>query len=116
MAAENKEIVGDIKLMGSSTEKITALNLNDVLRFCESISFFEGASLDATVKSLGSKDFELFKKELQIICSDRGLTWDRLSDKFRQQRFESLKDKGAFPYTYMHSFDRFKEPKLLPMG
>lgn len=105
MAAENEDLVTDISMMGSSSEKITALTINKTLQFVDSSSFFGGASLDATVKSLGPDDFELFKEFMGRFCKDRDVS-------FTENLFNRLKDKGAYPYSYMSSFDKFKETAL----
>src|SRR3989442_1357553 len=105
MAAENEDLVSDISMMGSSTEKITSLTINKTLQFVDSASFFGGASLDATVKSLGDDDFDLFKLFMTRFCEERGIA-------FTDDLFKRLKDKGAYPYNYMSTFDKFKETQL----
>ncbi len=105
MAAGNEDLVSDISMMGSSTEKITALTLNKTLQFVDSASFFGGASLDATVKSLGVEDFQLFIKFMTKYCEDRGID-------FTDDLFNRLKDKGAYPYNYMCDFKKFNLTEL----
>ena len=51
-------------------------------------------SLDKLVKNLSDKDFKYLVKE------------------FGSENLELLKQKGAYPYEYMNSFERFKEKKI----
>ena len=37
-----------------------------------------------------------------------------LIGEFGSENFELLKQKGAYPYGYMNSFERFNEEKLPP--
>ena len=55
---------------------------------------FMNFSLDKLVKSLSDEDFEYLVKE------------------FGSENLEVLKQKGAYPYSYMNSFKRFDEEKL----
>ena len=52
------------------------------------------SSLDKLVKNLVDKDFKYLVKE------------------FGSENLELLKQKGAYPYEYMNSFERFNEEKL----
>ena len=52
------------------------------------------SSLDESVKNLLDKDFEY------------------LIEEFVSENLKLLKQKGAYPYEYMHSFERFNEEKL----
>ena len=52
------------------------------------------SSLDKLVKNLSDEDFKYFVKE------------------FCPEHLEIIKPKGAYPYEYMNSTDRFKEEKL----
>ena len=52
------------------------------------------SSLDKLVKNLSDKDFKYFIEE------------------FGSENLELLKQKGAYPYEYMNSFERFNEEKL----
>ena len=51
-------------------------------------------SLDKLVKNLSDKDFKY------------------LVEEFGSENLELLKQKGAYPYEYMNSFERFNEEKL----
>ena len=52
------------------------------------------SSLDKLVKNLSDEDFKY------------------LVEEFSSKNLELLKQKGAYPYEYMNSFERFKEEKL----
>ena len=54
---------------------------------------FMNSSLDKLVKNLLDKDFKYLVK------------------KFGSKNLELLKQKGAYPYEYMNSFQRFNEKK-----
>ena len=51
-------------------------------------------SLDKLVKNLSDKDFEYLVEELDF------------------ENLELFKQKGAYPYEYMNSLERFNEEKL----
>ena len=55
---------------------------------------FMNSSLDKLVKNLSDEDFK---------C---------LLEEFGSKHLEVLKQKGAYPYEYMNSFERFSEEKL----
>ena len=55
---------------------------------------FMNSSLDKLVKNLSDKDFKY------------------LIEEFGSENLELLKHKGAYPYEYMNSFERFNEEKL----
>ena len=55
---------------------------------------FMNSSLDKLVKNLSDKDFKY------------------LIEEFGYENLELLKQKGAYPYEYMNSFERFTEEKL----
>ena len=55
---------------------------------------FMNSSLDKLVKNLSDNDFKY------------------LTEEFGSKNLELLKQKGAYPYEYMHSFKRFNEEKL----
>ena len=63
------------------------------LVFIDSTQFMN-SSLDKLVKNLSDKDFKSLVKE------------------FGSKNLEILKQKGAYPYEYMNSFERFNEEKL----
>ena len=52
------------------------------------------SSLDKLVRNLSDEDFKY------------------LVEEFGSKTFELLKQKGAYPYEYMNSFERFKEENL----
>ena len=55
---------------------------------------FMNSSLDNLVKNMSDKDFKY------------------LVEEFGSKNLELLKQKGAYPYEYMDSFERFNEEKL----
>ena len=55
---------------------------------------FMNSSLDKLVKNLSDKDFKY------------------LIEEFGFENVELLKQKGAYPYEYMNSFERLNEEKL----
>ena len=55
---------------------------------------FMNSSLDRLVKNLSDEDFKYLVKE------------------FGSENLKILKEKGAYPYEYMNSFERFNEEKL----
>ena len=67
--------------------------LNKNLVFIDSMQFMN-SSLDKLLKNLSDNDFRY------------------LIEEFGSEHLELLKQKGAYPYEYMDSFERFKEKKL----
>ena len=67
--------------------------LNKNLVFIDSMQFMN-SSLDKLVKNLSDEDFKY------------------LVEEFGSENLELLKQKGAYPYEYMNSFERFNEEKL----
>ena len=67
--------------------------LDENLVFIDSMQFMN-YSLDKLVKNLSDEDFKYLVKE------------------FGSENLEILKQKGAYPYEYMNSFERFNEDKL----
>ena len=67
--------------------------LNKNLVFIDSMQFMN-SSLDKLVKNLSDEDFKY------------------LVEEFSSENLELLKQKGAYPYEYMNSFERFNEEKL----
>ena len=63
--------------------------------FTDSLQFMN-SSLDKLVKNLSDEDFKY------------------LVEEFASENLELLKQKGAYPYGYMNSFERFNEEKLPP--
>ena len=66
---------------------------NKNLVFIDSMQFMN-SSLDELVKNLSDEDFKY------------------LVEEFGSENLELLKQKGAYPYEYMNSFERFNEEKL----
>ena len=81
-----------ISVMPNGLEKYMFF-LNKSLLFIDSMQFMN-SSLDTFVKNL----------------SDEGSKY--LVEEFGSENLELLKQKGAYPYEYMNSFERFKEKKL----
>ena len=80
--------------MRNGLEKYIAIFLNKNLVFIDSMQFMN-SSLDKLVKNLSDKDFKY------------------LIEEFGSENVELLKHKGAYPYKYRNSFERFNEEKLL---
>ena len=70
-----------------------AFFLNKNLVFIDSMQFMN-SSLDKLVKNLSDEDFQY------------------LVEEFGSEHLGLLKQKGAYSYEYMNSFERFKEKKL----
>ena len=83
-----------IKVIPNGLEKYMAFFLNKNLVFIGSISFMN-SSLDKLVKNLSDEDFKY------------------LLEEFGSKNLKLLKQKGAYPYEYMNSFERFKEKNCL---
>ena len=64
--------------------------------FIDSMHFMN-SSFDKLVKKLSDEDFKYFIEE------------------FSSENLELLKQKGAYPYEYMNSFEKFNEEKLVMM-
>ena len=83
-----------INVIPNGLEKCMAFfSLNKNLVFVDSMQFMT-SSLDKLVKNLSDKDFKYLVEELG------------------SENLELLKQKGAYPYEYMNSFERFNEEKL----
>ena len=72
--------------------KIHGIFLNKNILFIDSMQF-KNSSLDNLVKNLSDKDFQYLVEELS------------------SENLELLKQKGAYPYECMNSFERFNEKK-----
>ena len=83
-----------ISVIPNGLEKYTAFFFNKNLVFIDSIQFMS-SSLDKLVKSLSDEDFKYLVEELG------------------SENLELLKQKDAYTYKYMNSFERFNEKKLL---
>ena len=70
-----------------------AFFVNKNFVFIDSMQFIN-SSLDKLVKNLSDEDFKYLVKE------------------FISENLEILKQKGAYPYEHMNSFERFNEEKL----
>ena len=82
-----------INVIPNGLEKYMAFFLGKNLVFIDSMQFMN-SSLDKLVKNLSDEDFKYFVKE------------------FGSENLEILKQKGAYPYEYMNSIERFNEEKL----
>ena len=70
-----------------------AFTINKNLVFIDSMQFMN-SRLNSLVKSLSHSDFKY------------------LSEEFRGEFLELVKQKGVYPYEYMNSFKEFSENKL----
>ena len=82
-----------VSVIPNGLEKYMAFTINRNLVFIDSMQFMN-SSLDSLVKNLSDHDF---------VC---------LSEEFRGKFFKLVKQKGAYPYKYMDSFEKFFEDKL----
>ena len=82
-----------INVIPNGLEKYMAFFLNKNLVFIDSMQFMN-SSLDKLVKNLSDEDFKY------------------LVEEFGSENLGLLKQKGAYPYEYMNSFERFNEEKL----
>ena len=79
-----------ISVIPNGLEKYMAFFLNKNLVFIDSMQFMN-SSLDKLVKNLSDEDFKY------------------LVEEFGSKNLELLKQKRAYPYEYLNSFERFKE-------
>ena len=79
-----------INVIPNGLEKYMASILNKNLVFIDSMEFMN-SSLAKLVKSLLDEDFKYFIEE------------------FGSKNLELLKQKGAYPYEYMNTFEKFNE-------
>ena len=82
-----------ISIIPNGLEKCMASTINRNLVFVDSMQLIK-SSLDSVVKNLGDRDFKY------------------LSEEYRDELLELVKEKGVYPYEYMDSFKRFNEVKL----
>ena len=82
-----------ISVIPNGLEKYVALFLGKNLVFIDSIQFMN-SSLDKLVKNLSDEDFKY------------------LVEEFGSGNLKILKQKSAYPYEYMNSFERFNEETL----
>ena len=82
-----------ISVTPNGLEKYMALFMGKDLVFIYSMQFMN-SSLDKLVKSFSDGDFK------------------NLVEEFGSENLEFIKQKGAYPYEYMNSFERFNEEKL----
>ena len=82
-----------ISVIPNGLEKYMAFFLNKNLVFIDGTQFMN-SSLDKLVKNLSDEDFKY------------------LVEEFGSKNLKLLKQKGAYPYEYMNSFERFNEETL----
>ena len=83
-----------ISVIPNGLEKYIAFFLNKNLVFIDSMEFMN-SNLDKLVKNLSDEDFKYLVQE------------------FGCENLELLKQKDAFPYEYMNSFERFNKKNSL---
>ena len=79
-----------INVIPNGLEKYLNFNINNKLSFIDSFQFLS-SSLDSLVKNLGKDDFKY------------------LSQEFRNNVLDLVKQKRFYPYEYVTNFKRFKE-------
>ena len=82
-----------ISVIPNGLEKYMAFFLGKNLVFIDSMQFMNSA-LDKLAKNLSDKDFKY------------------LAEEFGSRNLKILKQKGAYPYEYMNSFEKFNEETL----
>ena len=82
-----------VSVIPNGLEKYMGFTINTNLVFIESMQFIN-SSLDSLIKNLPDNDFRY------------------LSEEFRGEYLEPVKQKGVYPYEYMDSFKNFSENKL----
>ena len=82
-----------ISVIPNGLEKYMAFFFGKNLVLIGSMQFMN-SSLDKRVKNLSDEDFKY------------------LVEEFGFENLEILKQKGAYPYEYMNSFERFNEDKI----
>ena len=83
-----------INVIPNGLEKYVAIFLNKNIVFIECMQFMK-SSLDKLVKNLADNDFKY------------------LTEEIGSKNLELLKQKGAYPYEYLNSYNRLSEEKLL---
>ena len=82
-----------VNVMPNGLEKYMAFFLSKNLAFIDSMQFMN-SSLDKLIKNLSDEDFKY------------------LVEEFGSKNLELLKQKSAYPYEHMGSFEKFNEEKL----
>ena len=90
---KGEEIQMNINAIPNNMAKYMAFMLGNHLTFIDSFQFMS-SSLDKLVSNLPTKTFKY--------------TYNR----FKQEQFELMKQKGVYPYEYMDSFDKFNKTEL----
>ena len=93
--SELNEFDAKISVIPNGLEKYMAFFLGRNLVFIDSMQLMT-FSLDKLVKNLLDEGFKY------------------LVEEFGSENLKIFKQKGAYPYEYMNSFERFNEEKLLP--
>ena len=90
---EGEEKQMNINAIPNNMEKYMAFMLGNHLTFIDSFQFMS-SSLDKLVSNLPTEAFKY------------------TSNKFKQEKFELVKQKGVYPYDYMDSFEKFDKTEL----
>ena len=83
----------NINCIPNNMEKYMAFMLGNHLRFLDSFQFMS-ASLDKLVSNLPTEALK------------------HTHNRFKQEQFELMKQKGVYPYDHMDSFDKFNKTEL----
>ena len=83
----------NINAIPNNMEKYMAFMLGNHLTFIDSFQFMS-SSLDKLVSNLPTEAFK-------YTCN-----------RFKQEQFELMKQKGVYPYDYMDTFDKFNKTEL----
>jgi len=90
---KGEDIQMNINAIPNNMEKYMAFMLGNHLTFIDSFQFMS-SSLDKLVSNLPTE-------ALKYTCN-----------RFKQEQFESMKQKGVYPYDYMDTFDKFNKTEL----
>lgn len=100
LKAASPDIVKEIEVIGSSSEKFSCLKIDKNLWIMDALKFFH-SSLDAVVKTL-NKDAPITKKYFTEIYGDSA-------------KVDLLLQKGLYPYSHMKTKENFDETSLPPI-
>lgn len=99
LKAASQKRVKQISVIGGSAEKFFGITINGDLNMYDSLNFFH-SSLEGMVNTLKGK-LPIARKELEKRYG-------------KGERIDLLLRKGVFPYSYIDSFDKYKETELPP--
>lgn len=102
--------VSSINVVAKSLEKFTSFNLNNKVRFIDSLQFLQ-ASLDTLVRNL---DNSIPKMEDKLKTFDPVIRWHRFPEGDQEAAFKQLVKKGVYPYELACNVNELFEIRELP--